>query len=393
MAGLTPTGYEILTIDEVRAEISADLRDAFGAELDTSAESVLGQIVGIFAEREASLWLMGRDVWQAGTPGGATGVSLTQLALLTGTLRRSATYSTVTETVNLNAGTTLPAGSRVAVVSDPDAQFETLVDVTNGGGSPANLSVEMRAVTSGPVRANAGTLTTIVTPVAGWNSATNATDAELGLADETDAELRTRREEELRVQGSANLDAIDQDVEQVEGVVDARGFENDTDVTVDGLPPHSFRIVIWDGPSAAADDDEIAQAIWNAKPVGIQTVGGDTGTAFDNQGAARTINFDRAAEVEVYLEFDIEIDAATWPADGENQIADAIVDFADAEWTIGEDVILSALYGTVFSISGVRRIAAVRAGTSPSPVGTADLTIDPDEIARADTSRIVVNVL
>ncbi len=393
MPGLTATGFEILTLDEIREEIATDLRAAFGATLDTSAESVLGQLAGIFAEREASVWLMGRDVWQAFTPGGSGGTSLTQLALLTGTLRRSATYSTVTASVNLNAGTTLPSGSRAAVVDDPDAQFETLADVTNGGGSPANFPAEMRAVETGPVRANSATLTVIVTPVSGWNSVTNALDAEMGLADETDAELRARREEELRVQGSANLDAIEQDVQQVTGVIDATGFENDTDVTVGALPPHSFRIVVWDGPSQAADDDEIAQAIWDSKPVGIPAIGAITGTAVAADGTSRDIDFDRADEIEIYLEFDIEIDPPTWPADGEDQVAAALVAYADAQWTIGEDVILSALYGTVFSISGVVRIGAVRAGTAPSPVGTADLAIDDDEIARADTSRIVVTLL
>jgi uncharacterized phage protein gp47/JayE len=392
MAGLTADGFTIKTISEIQEEMAADLRARLGPELDTSAESVMGQIIGAFAEREASVWLAARDVWQAFTPAGASGVSLTQLSLITGTLREDETRSRVTATLNLNAGITVPAGSRVRVVTDETAVFETLEDVTNAGGSPAYVDAVMQAVDAGPVRANAGTLTVIVTPVSGWNSATNAEDADMGLAAELDPELRARRERELRVQGSANIDAIEQDVLQVEGVIDARGFENDTDNTVGDLPPHSFRIVIWDGDPEAANDDEIAQAIWDSKPIGIEDVGADFGFALDRRGDNQTVQFARAALAEVYLEFDVEVDSSKFPADGADQIEAAVVAYADENWRIGEDVILSALYAAVFSVSGVRRIAAVRAGLAPSPVGTSDLTVGDDEIARADTGRILVNV-
>lgn len=390
MSGLTATGMEIPTIDEITAAIGTAARAAIDPALDTSAESVIGQLIGIFAERERSAWLAIRDVWQAGAPSGASGQSLIQLALLTGTVKRSATKSRVTASVNLNAGVTLPAGSRARVGVDSDALFETIADVTNPGGSPANVAAVMTAVTAGAVRANAGTLNTIVTPISGWNSVTNALDADLGLSDETDTELRARREAELRVSGAANIDAIVADVDAVDGVLDVRGTENDTDATVDGLPPHSFRLVIWDGNPAAADDDAVGQAIWDAKPTGIQSVGVTTGDALDANGDVRTMSFDRATEDLVYLGLDIETDPSTFPADGEDQIKAALVAYADAHWTISEDVVLSALYGPVFTVSGVRRVSAIRAGFAPAPVGTSDLSVAADEIARADTSRVTL---
>lgn len=392
MAGLTPTGFETPTLQEILDEMIAAARAALGADLDTGPTSVMGQILGILSERELALWFAARDVWAAFTPNGASGESLTSLALITGTVRQVATRSSVTASVTLNAGTTLPAGSRARVSTDTTAIFETLTDVVNAGGSPATLPALMQAVDAGATRANAGTLTTIVTPVVGWTAVTNTLDAEMGSADETDAELRRRREEELRVQGSANLDAIEQDVLQVANVIDARGFENVLEITSGGLPPHSFKIVVWDGDSALADEDEIAQAIWDSKPAGIRAAGDVTGTAVDRHGTPRTIAFDRADELDVYLTFEISVDASTFPADGADQIKNAVVAYADARWRIGEDVILSALYASVFSISGVERIGAVKAGLAPSPSGTVDLAVADAEIARADTSRIVVTI-
>jgi uncharacterized phage protein gp47/JayE len=392
--GLTITGFTVQTVDEIKTEIETSVKANLtnGANIDVSATSVVGQLIGIFADREHALQLLCRDAWTAFTPSGATGTSLTQLAMLTGTIRADATFSTVTATLSLNAGVTVPAGSQISVDGDPEAVFETLADATNSGGSPATVTVQMQATAAGAVRANAGTLTQIVTPVVGWVAATNVLDAEVGSEDETDPELRLRRETELRVQGAGNLDAIRADVSKVSGVLDVKGFENFTNVTVGVLPPKSFEIVIWDGNPNEADDDAVAQAIWDSKPVGIYSYGGGwSGNAADAVGDLHIVNFTRATEEDVYLEFDLTVDATKYPVDGDTQVKTAVKGYADANWSIDSDVILSALYASVFSISGVVSIDAVRAGFTVSPSGTSNLTITDHQIAIADTSRIVVN--
>lgn len=390
MSGLTPTGFTIPTLDEIRSALATDLRARLGPTLDTSDYSVMGQIVGILAERLHELWLGERDIYAAFVPGSATGQALANLSLITGTIKRGATFSRVTGTVNLNAGVTLPAGSQARVPGAPVA-FETVDPVTNGGGAPANVAVTFQAVDSGPVRANASTLTEIVTPVAGWNSVTNATDATVGSGVETDTQLRERREIELRGGGSGAVDAIAADVLNVSAaVLDVQGTENTSDATVGGLPPHSFRIVVWDGDPPGADDDAIAQAIWDAKPAGIASIGTETGSAMDRRGNPQTVSFERADGLEIYISTDIEIDATKFPADGEDQIADALTAYAAEHWKVGQPVVQTSLYGPIFSVSGVKKVNSLTLGLAPSPVGTADVAVAADEIALADTSRIVV---
>ena len=391
MAGLSATGLSILTIDEIKGEIEAELKSKIDPSIDVSATSTLGQVIGVFSERERLLWLLLRDVYTAFTPGGASGQSLAELALITGTKKQSATYSTVTATVNLNATTPLPLGSRANVSTDPTAVFETIEFVENTGGSPANFPVAMRAVEPGPVRANAGTLTQITTAVTGWNTVTNALDAEMGLPDESDQDLRERREAEIRVQGSSNLDAILADVRTVSGVVDAVGEENTALEEADGIPGKAFRIVLWDGTGEDAEDDEIAQAIWASKPAGIESFGGDSGDAVSAvTGDEYEIFFDRAEGLEVWLEVDVELDSDLYPDDGDEQIQNAITAWADERWRIGSDVILSALYGSIFGVSGVVRIDEIRAGFSASPTLTDDLSVSAIQKALADSARILV---
>src|SRR5690606_27452296 len=80
-----------------------------------------------------------------------------------------------------------------------------------------------------------------------------------------------------------------------------RAYENDTAATVDDMPPHSIRVVVWDGTEEDADDDAIAQSNQDSKPAGITTVGDESGTAVDVNGDTKTLSFDRATQVQLYV--------------------------------------------------------------------------------------------
>lgn len=385
MAGLTTAGFTRKTLQELTEDLEAELLAAFPA-LNTKA-GVAHQLVSIFGAKLSEAWELAEAVYAAYAPSSASGDALDRVSALTGTTRRPATRSTVTATVNLDAGVTLPAGSIVRVAGDTTARFVTLAAVTNTSGSAASVPVEMEAESAGPVAANAGTLTVIVTPVAGWNSVTNALDAELGQLAETDAELRARRAAELRAVGGSTVDAIRADLLQVEGVLEVAIFEN-TGLTTDGngVPGKAFEAVVRGGTNAA-----VAAALWASKPAGVRAHGLTSVTVEDSRGEEHTVRFSRPSEVEVYLEIDVTVDADVYPADGDDLVAAAVAELGDATLNVGDDVVLSALYCAVFSVAGVLDVTAVRAGTSSSPTGTANLTIAARELALLDTSRIEVS--
>jgi uncharacterized phage protein gp47/JayE len=370
-------------IDAEQAEINP--------QVNTSATSILGQLNGIFASKLNEVWDVAHSVYSSFDPDQAEGAALTQLAALTGTVRRAATKSTVTLTVNLNAGVTLPAGSIASVTGAATRRFVTLADATNSGGSPANVSVEAEAEETGPVVGSAGTIEEIETPFSGWNTVTNAADADLGQDEETDAELRLRREQDIRRTGSGAPDAIRADVLAVDDVAYARVFENTSDVTDgDGLPPHSIEVLVLGG-----DDTEIAQAIWDSKPAGIATHGSDSDTATDSLSNTHTIEFSRPTEIDIYLDFHVTINTdallgSVYPGDGDDQIKDAVAVFWQQNKTIGDDVILSQLYPSILAIDGVLDVTAIDADTSPSPSANLNITIGIRELAVLDTANMTV---
>jgi uncharacterized phage protein gp47/JayE len=159
--------------------------------------------------------------------------------------------------------------------------------------------------------------------------------------------------------------------------------ENTTDAPVGALSAHSFRAVVWDGSPAAADNDEIAQAIFDTKPAGIVSIGTQSGTAVQSDGTLVTVNFERATEVPIYVSANISSTTGV----AASAIKAALL--AVMPTLVGGDVIYNKLAGAVF-IDGVDDYVSFTIGTAPSPVGTSNITISATQIATLAESNIVL---
>ena len=157
----------------------------------------------------------------------------------------------------------------------------------------AAATVTVTATVTGPIIANAGTLTNIVTPVTNLTGVLNTQDAFIGTNIESDNAYRIRMAEEQQVAGAGTLEAIRSRLLTVSGVSSVLVFENISDVTIinaeyvgDDLPPHSFEAFVQGGT-----DSDIAEMIWLTKPAGIATYGTTSFVITDSQGVNHTIRF------------------------------------------------------------------------------------------------------
>ncbi len=387
--GVTPTGFSAKTLEETLAEIETEERSEISSTLDTSASSPIGQLNGIFASKIRELWELAQASYDSFNPDNVSDFSQTVLALITGTQRNGATKSQVFCDVDLDAGTYAPGDLIAHVTGDPDSRFVNVNEIfSTGGEGPSNPGELFEAESTGPVVALAGTLIVIAEPVVGWNDVSNPADATEGDNVESDVALRIRREEELARAGSSTVDAIRADVAQVKDVISVNVFENTTLlVDANGLPGKSFEAVIFDGVAPTADDDEIAQAIWDSKPAGIEAFGSESGTATDTQGVDHIINFSRATVKNVFIEFNLTTEIPPFVL---VDLKQAVADFGDKTQGIGDDVILSAYCVPVFGVPGVIDLVGTTAGFVTPTDGSANLPIGPREIADLDTSRITV---
>lgn len=386
MAGLTSQGFEPKSLDTIKTDLGSAFRAVFGAAITLIAQSIFGQIIGIFAERLADLWQLGLTIWNSSTREGAVGIHLDNIGALTGTYRLAATYTHVQVTCTGTPTTVIPAGSIVSIPGLPTKFTNDLPGTIGGGGT---VVIDFRATTTGPLAAPAGTVTQIDTPISGWASCTNALDENiLGRDIESDAAYRLRQVAELRAIGSSTVSAIRAKLFAVANVTDVFVFENVSDVTdPDGLPPHSFECVVAGGTDAA-----VASAIALNKPVGIATHGTTTISTLDGNGFPISIKFSRPTVLNIYVTVSIIAQASKFPLNGADLVKSAIVAY-EVNYSVGTEVRSSALVPNIFAATaGILEVSLPLIGTAPSPVSSVTINVNNRQKADLDTSRTIVNV-
>ena len=387
--GVTPEGFNRKTLEEIKADIEAELRATIGESLNVSAATPIGQIIGIFATKLSEIWEAVEAAYGNFDPAAASDRALDNLASITGTKRKQATKSAVDCTVALDLGFSAQPGQMVASVEgNPRARFENR-DVVTRAGAPF-VSAVFVAQEPGPVQALARTLNVIAEPLDGWNSVVNPRDADEGQLYEEDVALRARRAVEVAGGGTDSKEAIRAHVSRIREVKAVIVFENTTLLPSAGLPPKSFEVVISDGSPPQASDTEVAQSIWDSKPVGIEAFGSIAATATDATGQAQLIHFSRVTQVAVWISMTVLVDEAVFQRN-EAGIKSAILDYAAREIGIGDDVVVEQLRVPIFSIDGVVDLIQVAAGFSASGTRPENLPIEARKVASFDTSRITVS--
>jgi uncharacterized phage protein gp47/JayE len=384
-AGLSSTGFEAKTLADILADIETRERATIDPTLDTSAESVVGNLNAVMATKLRELWELAAIVYAARAPRNASLEALDALSAITGTTRKGATKGTVTLSLTILHGATVPAGSVVHVAGDVANRWVTLDAVTNtlgSVGSYAALTVDAEAESAGHVLAYAHTITEIATPVSGWAFADNVLDATPGRDVETDAALRLRREREVQGAGAGTVGAITAALSAVASVRQVVVFENPTDTTdADGLPPHSIEALVLGG-----SDTLIRTALWATKPAGIRTHGSTTGTTLDADGVARSVAFTRPTEVSVYLTLVVAVRRDTYAGGAAVKAAALAV---GEVLLAGDTVRLSTLIRAVMGVAGVVDVVAL-CGLASGSVFPFNLAMTRRQLASFDSARITV---
>ncbi len=388
MGSFDNTGYIRERLDAHLANLTAEYKVIFGDNIDLSPDSQDGQLVGIFAAALADLDQLGEAVFTAQNPNTSFASALESLVQLNGITKNQATNSTVTLTLTGLQFTSIPAGSEVSTVDTGEVfTTDTDVEIPISG----TITVEATAVSEGPIAGLSGTLTSISTPIAGWNAANNVSDAALGEAEENDAQLRVRRANSVALVATNTVDGIHASILALDNVVAARVVENDTNlVDANGISPHSIHCVVQGGTDA-----DIGQTIWDNKTGGTGTFGSTTVIVADSQGTNHSILMDRPTDIPIYITVNTTA-LPNFPDGGATLIQEAILEYFTVTpataITIGTDVIYSQIYVPAAGSVVGHSISSLYVDVTGTPVATSDITIAYDELATFELANIIVNV-
>lgn len=308
------------------------LRAIFGQDLYLEADSQEGQLAAIWALAQQDAYALAFAVYQAFSPHTAQGAGLSRMVAINGIRRHEAGQSTVILRLVGQPGTVIRAG-----VAEDDAgqkwDLPLLVSIPIEG----ELFVMATAREAGAVRAQAGEITRIATPVRGWQTVENREPATQGRAVETDAELRERQAVSTALPSRTVFEGTIGAVATIQGVTRWRGYENDTsEPDANGLPPHSICLVVEGGEPQA-----IADAIAVKKTPGCYTYGDTEVLCRPEYGVPGYIRFFYAKPVRVRLKILLR------PLTGYLQTTGTAIKEAVAahinELPIGDDVLLSRL--------------------------------------------------
>ncbi len=466
--GVTVNGFVRKRLPEIIAGINARLEAAWGVPVSTKPNSVIGQLVGVFAAEIDDQWQLAEDTYNAMYPNTAEGVSLRNAggfagvtaldaaktkiyavcygdyntiipqdaqiqgddgtyyeAYVAGTISLSNAVSLAVTLASVSEGTTYSvtiAGTTISKTAGAaDTVNSVLVALTSGlpagwssgvvnnvltfaqadriNGAVMSVSstltivnvyspIVFYAAETGPLDPAVGTVTKIVTQIAGWRGVSNDSAAYPGRDVEKDTDYRQRYASVVPAQGKAMVEAIQANLLQnVSGVKAAVVFENDGDTTdSDGRPPHSIEAVVQGG-----DDEEVAAMIWRAKAP-ASTYGSTSVVVIDSQGIPHTINFNRPTEKPIWLRCTVHAHPEIALAGDAVQTIAGILLARGQAHEVGQDVILEWLKSFVYqNVLGISYLD-LEGSTDGVAYNTTNIPIGVRELATFNSANIEVIV-
>jgi len=375
MSGVTSEGFISKSLTEITNDINGSMISKFGTSFDVSPESPDGQVIGVMSNLFANMWQQAEAAYNAYSPSSAFGVGLDKLCELNGVVRILNQPTTVAITFSGSNGTIIPAGY---IVKTADGlEFATVAESV----IPQVVTAECQILGAITVAANEVTILTDV--IAGLSGATNLEPGITGIVAEEDPALRARRETLVINGGTSSIDSIYAAVRKLRLPYIAI-IENYENVSIDGIPAHSFLTIVEGGTP-----EEISQAIYDNKPIGVQAFGDIVTQVYDTRGYPHPIGISRPFPIDIEIEVVIKKLAGA-SLDSESLAQAALVEYIN-DLQISEDVIWSKLFNVVLEATPNISITSILINFVSGTPATSDLPITVQQRARTDSSKVVVS--
>jgi uncharacterized phage protein gp47/JayE len=369
-AGITAPDYASILLS-----LQASYQAIYGADVDLDPDTQDGQWLAIMALAINDCNQACIAVYNQFSPATAVGNGLSSVVKINGLQREVSSESTCDITLVGQAGTPL-INCLVGDDQNLGTQWALPASVTIPSGG--SITVTAACTTQGATTAAPNTLTVLLTPTSGWQSASNAGSAAPGNPVESDATLRQRQTVSTALPAQTVLDGIIGDLLNLPGVT-AVAADNNTSGTTDGngVPGHTLCMIVQGG-----NIQDIVNVIGLKKTIGCGTYGNTSGTYVDAYGRPETIYFEVPTQITIKGAVVISPLSGYSSAVGTEIIA-ACVAAVNAS-TIGQNVLYTRLYAPALLVG------PYAAPASPTDPSTYELT--SVEIAASPSSPVAADV-
>ena len=351
---LFAAGYTIPTEDETFETIVSDFESQTNTTVDRARTD--DQIVTAYAKVLANV-IRKRDeerlaVYNAGSVNSATGRRLEDLVGIVGVYPKAATYTIdVAVAVTGTTGTVIPAGTLLE-------QGGNRYRVTDGNNIGGGNTIKIQAVEAGAIVLPVSTLMTIVTPIAGWDTATSSGVTNTGDARETDQELRARRLNSLAATGAGSTASIRAALLALSYVTAAVVIANQSAVpaTVQGVLLNGNSLAIWVYPAlTTAQQAAVGETIWRKSPAATEfdpPAETYTVNVTDKAGGTQVVKYDVATATAIAVAIKVYLAAGYALADVSTQVATDVTAYF-AALDVGQAARVMELFTVVDKIDGI----------------------------------------
>lgn len=304
-------GLTVATLNELVAQLESDFQTIYGTDININQNSPDGQLINIFAQGGSDIRSLLYQIYNSFDPDYATGRILDARCAINNVFRKSGTYTTVDITIVTDRSVELEGvddkedDTGYTIQDNAGNQFVLMNTQTLVAGT--NTGITFRAKEIGAVETTPNTITTPVTIVLGVLSVNNPSAGTTGVEEETDAQLKIRRRQSVSIGSTGYLNGLEGSLQQLEGMIDAKVYENVTGTTdSDGIPGHSIWVVV-DGGSAA----DIADTIFKKRSAGCGMKGSQSYTIVTPSGQNFVAYWDNKTSQNLYIKFNIQKTLAT----------------------------------------------------------------------------------
>jgi len=372
--------FERKHIDEIQEDMLRRIEHDLG-DVDIHQSSPIKQIVDLMSVELGQQWEAQEENYYVAFYEDTHGEALDKLLALAGMSRRQLQPATgevqftiagdITSNHYFDEGdvevTTPPTDEKPPIPFVNNEEFE--IDPSDAG-----TEVTVSVIALDPVEADideqwlgdetnvaAHTITEITNPspvlVSVDNEKPTGSTAEgfrRGRDKETDTEFRLRYESEMAEGGVSTIAGIESSIyNKDDGIISVRVDEiRDPDI---GYGPN---VTVF---APGVDNNRIAQAIYDSRAGGVESIGEIEAMALTDSGEERSEYFDRAAEVTIDVNVVVNT-SDTYPHDGNLRIEDSITRYIGGEDSneidfpglgIGEDVVYDQVFKRAMEVQGV----------------------------------------